>query len=133
MKIDINKQIDYWLKSSRSDFETAKSILKTGKNLHYCLFFCHLTIEKCLKALVVKKTQQIPPRTHDLEFLAEKADIKLGENELDFLTDMNGFNLEARYPDEKFEIYKKATPSLTKKYFKTTEQFILWLQKLITQ
>lgn len=121
------------MKSSQSDFDTAKSILKTGKNLYYCLFFCHLTIEKCLKGLVVKKIQQIPPRTHDLEFLAKKADIKLGENELNFLTDMNGFNLEARYPDEKFEIYKKATLSLTKKYFKTTEQFILWLQKLITQ
>lgn len=133
MKINFKKQIDYWLKAAESDIETARSILKTRKNLHYCLFFCHLTIEKHIKALIVRNTQQMPPRSHDLEFLAEKAGIKLELNDLDFLTEMNGFNLETRYPDEQFEIYKKATVTRTKKYFKRTEEFTIWLQQEITQ
>ncbi len=133
MNNNFKKQIDYWLKAAESDLETAKGILKTGKNLHYCLFFCHLTIEKHMKALIAKITHQMPPRSHDLEFLSEKASLKLEIKDLDFLTEMNGFNLETRYPDEQFEIYKKATVTRTKKYFKRTEEFTIWLQQEITQ
>ena len=129
MKNDFKKQIDYWLKTTKSDFETAKGILKTGKNLHYCLFFCHMTVEKYLKALIIKTYQKMPPRSHDLEFLAEKAGLNLEIENLDFLTELNGFNLETRYPDEKFEIYKKATRAFTKKYLMKTDEFITWLRK----
>ncbi|MDI6778897.1 MAG: hypothetical protein QME25_01695 [Bacteroidota bacterium] len=45
MKIDVDKQVDYWISTASGDFDTAKSILKSGKNLHYSLFFCHLTQE----------------------------------------------------------------------------------------
>jgi len=75
----------------------------------------------------------MPPRSHDLEFLAEKAGLKLDIKDLDFLTEMNGINLETRYPDEQFEIYKKATITLTKKYFKKTEEFTSWLRNKVTQ
>lgn len=133
MNNSFNKQINYWLRAGESDIETANGILKTGKNLHYCLFFCHLTIEKHLKALISKTTHQMPPRSHDLEFLLEKTGLKVKTKDLDFLTEMNGFNLETRYPDEKFEIYKKATITLTRKYFKRTEEFTSWLRNKIAR
>jgi len=55
--IDTNKQIDYWVKGAFSDIETAELLL-TGKKYVKSLFFCHLAIEKILKALVVKNTCQ---------------------------------------------------------------------------
>ncbi len=52
--MNVKKQIDYWLTTAKSDLETAEIIFKAGKNYHHCLFFCHLVLEKGLKALVAK-------------------------------------------------------------------------------
>ena len=75
MGIDIEKQVNNWLTTADSDFDTAGVILKSGKNLHHCLFFCHLVIEKHLKALVVMTIKHVPPKTHDLEYLAKRAEL----------------------------------------------------------
>lgn len=127
----MNKHINYWLTTAASDFETAESLLKLGKNLHHCLFFCHLVIEKHLKALVVKEEHIVPPKIHDLEILARKAKLNLTTDQLDFLTELNGFVLEARYPDEKLKIYKLSTPALANDVFNKTVELKNWLaQKL---
>ncbi|MBI5474560.1 MAG: HEPN domain-containing protein [Ignavibacteriae bacterium] len=107
--------------------ETAETLLKSKENLHYCLFFCHLVAEKHLKALVTKVTEQIPPRIHDLEILAGKANLELTTTQLDFLTELNGFVLEARYPDEKLKIYRISTPELATSMFTKTVEMKNWL------
>ncbi|MBI3193388.1 MAG: HEPN domain-containing protein [Ignavibacteriae bacterium] len=112
MQINIDKQIEYWLTTAKSDLETAESLLALGKNLHHCLFFLHLVIEKHLKALVVKHTKEIAPKTHDLGYLSRKAELTLTTEQQEFLDRMNQFVLEARYPEDKLEIYKMATPEL---------------------
>lgn len=43
--------------------ETAEHMLRTGRHL-YAILFCHLALEKTLKAAVVEVTQEVPPRTH---------------------------------------------------------------------
>ncbi len=93
--MNVKRQVQYWLKSADSDLETAQIIFDSGKSLHYCLFFCHLVMEKGLKGLVAKRTESIPPRIHDLEVLAEKADIDLSEEMKEFFSLMNTYNLEA--------------------------------------
>ena len=77
MAINVRKQIDYWLSTAEQDLESARRLLKSGEDLHWCLFFCHLTIEKHLKALAVKHTKDLAPRTHDLEKLAARSDLPL--------------------------------------------------------
>jgi len=54
---DLEKQIEYWKRGADSDIETAEFLISGRKYLEG-LFFCHLTIEKILKALVVKSTGQ---------------------------------------------------------------------------
>ncbi|MEK9137186.1 MAG: HEPN domain-containing protein [Bacteroidota bacterium] len=88
-------------------------------------------IEKHLKALVVQHTKRMAPKIHDLEYLAELAGLELPVEELDFLTEMNGFNLEVRYPDEQLKIYKKATSALTKRLFQRTRKFAVWARRLV--
>ncbi|MDP3912351.1 MAG: HEPN domain-containing protein [Bacteroidota bacterium] len=51
--INVAKQIEYWQKTAESDVETASILISSGKLIEG-LFFCHLCIEKIIKALVVK-------------------------------------------------------------------------------
>ncbi len=88
--MDKEKQIKYWL-TSDLDWETATDIFESNKNFHFCLFICHLVIEKLLKALVVKETNQHPLKTHNLLRLAEIAKIELNPDHLQFFEELNQF------------------------------------------
>ena len=79
------------------------------------LFFGHLTIEKILKAIYVDKLNGNPPYTHRLVNLAEKISLGLTEEQLELLEIITDFNMEARYPDEKFSFKKKCTRNFSKK------------------
>ena len=77
---EIDKNAQYWRESSDQDLKVAEELFKLS---HYpqCLFFCHLSIEKLLKAIVVKITGDYPPYTHDLRKLAEIAGMKLNSEQ----------------------------------------------------
>ena len=62
--IDIKRQIEYWLNGANDDLETAKILVERGRMLHGP-FFCHLVIEKALKANVIKQSEEIAPRSHN--------------------------------------------------------------------
>jgi len=96
--IDINKQIDYWINGAVSDLETAE-LLISGKKYIEGLFFCHLTIEKIFKALVVKRTNQLAPKTHNLNYLYELSCIEVSDDDILFLSVLMKYQLEGRYPD----------------------------------
>ncbi|MGB2762760.1 MAG: HEPN domain-containing protein [Minisyncoccales bacterium] len=127
-KLNIKKVINYWIKSSEYDFETAKFLFR-GKRYSECLFFCHLMIEKTLKALAVKTIKTHAPYTHQLVDLAKIAKIDLGEEQIDYLTEITEFNIAARYDAYKFDFYKRCTKSYTEKYFKISKNLYLWLKK----
>ena len=81
--INKQKQIEYWRSSAEDNLETAVLLIESGKTVEG-LFFSHLTIEKLLKALFVKKTGELAPKSHKLHFLAEKCSIELSEKQKDF-------------------------------------------------
>ncbi len=66
MKMNINEKVEYWLELSNYDFETAEAMLNSQRFL-YVGFMCHQAVEKMLKAVFVKKFEEIPPFTHSLE------------------------------------------------------------------
>lgn len=70
--INIQKQIDYWINGAEDDILTAEILISRNRLLHG-LFFCHLVIEKAIKAHIVKSTKEIAPRSHNLILLSEKA------------------------------------------------------------
>lgn len=113
--IDINKQIDYWEKGAFSDIETAELLLKGNKYVE-SLFFCHLAIEKVLKVLVVKNSSQIAPKSHNLIYLCELANISLSEDDNSFLSVLMKYQLEGRYPEyyPKVPSYKTVNDYLCK-------------------
>ena len=63
--MNVVKQINYWVKGSKEDFITAE-LLITNKRLLHGLFWCHLSVEKAIKAIIVKQLNEVPPRSHNL-------------------------------------------------------------------
>ncbi len=67
------EHIKYWLDSADHDFETANTLFSSGK-YDWCLFICHLVLEKLIKAFYVKNNDnKIPPKTHNLVRLVQLA------------------------------------------------------------
>ena len=105
--------VEYWLKTSKHDYETML-ILFNAKKYSNCLFYGHIVLEKILKALVVKATDSHAKPIHNLLILCKQAEISLEREELEFLSEVNKFNLKARYPDYKLSFYKLCTYKYTK-------------------
>ena len=122
--------VKYWLESAEDDWRAAKHLFQKGDYSH-SLFFGHLTVEKTLKAIYADRLNDNPPFTHRLVYLAEKASLDLPEEKLRFLETVTDFNLEARYPDEKFSFKKRCTKEFTKKYLDQIGVMKKWLAKQI--
>jgi len=122
------EKIEYWVKSSRRDWRVARHLFEKG-DYPYALFFGHLSIEKLLKAIFVKKFDEAPPYSHRLVFLAEKIGLDMSSERLELLEVITDFHLEARYPDEKFTFYKKCTKEFTDKHLRRIGGLRRWLLK----
>jgi HEPN domain-containing protein len=68
--IDAQKIINHWIETSDSDFQTMQTLYQS-KKYNWALFLGHITIEKLLKALYVKRFERHAPFTHNLYRLAE--------------------------------------------------------------
>ena len=128
--IDISKIVSYWIEVSKHDMDIAQSLFRTGK-YDYCLFLCHLSLEKILKALVAKRTKAHPPYTHNLLYLAGKANVELSKQRIEMLDQINKFNLEIRYPEDLKVLYKTITKEYAKKYLDISRELRKWFQNLL--
>jgi HEPN domain-containing protein len=104
--------------------------LKKG-DYSYALFFGHLTLEKMLKAYFVLIHGGTPPLTHRLVFLAEKSGLALTCEQQELLETVTDFNLEARYPDEKFSFKKRCTREFALHYLDCIREMKAWIAKKI--
>jgi HEPN domain-containing protein len=124
----LEKTLAYFQESSEKDWKMAQKLFKS-KDYAYSLFFCHLTLEKLLKCIIVAKTDKAAPYIHDLVKLAQSADVKPDKNTEGVLKEITTFNIAGRYDDEKQSFYKKCTKSYAEKYFNLSDSIYLWLKK----
>lgn len=125
---DLRKLVQYWLDGSDYDWKTAQALFKSRK-YPYSLFMVHLSIEKILKGLIAKESRDHAPYTHNLVYLAGRIKLDFSKDQVTLLEEMNEFNLEARYPDEQREFYKKASKSFAQRYLKEALGLREWLKK----
>jgi len=118
---DIKKTVSYWLEGAKYDLGVANAMLKT-KKYPYALFMGHLSLEKLLKASVVKQTKAHAPFSHSLPYLAEKSGVKIPEKILVKLREFMEFHFEARYPGANKAFYKKCTKAYTSKRLKEIKE-----------
>lgn len=127
--MNLKDQIDYWFELAKEDLLVADSNCRS-KHFLWCLFICHLAIEKALKGLYVQFVHETPPNIHDLVKLAKAVDLNISENDLRFLNEMNRFNIDARYPEYKNNLKQIATNEFTLIKFNKTKEMVLWLISL---
>lgn len=122
--MNVNKQIEYWSISAVQDFETA-NILFDNKKFRESLFFCHLTIEKILKANYVKQNNDFAPKTHNLMLLANKSNI-IFDNKYDNLIGLlMTYQLEGRYPDYNPKLPEQLEIRI---FINQSEELLQWLK-----
>lgn len=124
------RQIEYWVEVSNDDLKSAESIFSNG-NYDWSLYIGHLALEKILKAYYVSVMNDIPPKIHRLDRIAELSGLKMSEEQEDLLKIVNEFNLEARYPDYKKKFKDICTQDFAQKYLTEIKQLHVWIQSQI--
>ncbi|WP_296622317.1 HEPN domain-containing protein [Marivirga sp.] len=113
--INLEKVINHWIDTSNEDFDTMIKLYES-KSYHWSLFLGHISTEKLLKALYVKRNQEHAPFTHNLYRLAEKTNLDMNHEIEDWLDQITVFNLNARYDDYKREFYNLCTENYCKEW-----------------
>lgn len=98
----LNAQKRYWREDALENIEVSKELLELGRYLP-CLFYANLSLEKALKYQVILETKKLPPYSHDLRKLYSLSQSTVPIS-LEFLKEVAEYNVEARYPDEKYRI-----------------------------
>ncbi|MFW5770043.1 MAG: HEPN domain-containing protein [Spirochaetota bacterium] len=125
--MDLHKQINYWLEGSQSDIETAEILIQKNK-LPEGMFFCHLSIEKILKAIFVQSTENLAPKSHNLFMLAEKAGIELSQDRETFYGILMKYQIEGRYPEHSVREEDKGKIA---GFLSRTKEELEWLKKML--
>lgn len=127
-----NQEVTNWVnhlkQETKEAYDAAVDLLKS-KRYHFALFFCHLALEKAIKTIFLSRKKKFAPPVHDLIFLIKRLGAPLDEKTTTQLTEINSFNIRARYEDYKREFYKKATYEYTKKWLKITQELLNLLVK----
>lgn len=128
--MDIENQIEYWTKAAELDYPVIDHLFEK-KDYVWSLYIGHLVIEKLLKAHYVNFNKTTPPKTHDLVKLFYKSnlpnDLAIIES-LDLITE---FNIEARYPEFKFNFYKKCDEKFTIESIAKIKEVAEWLKLML--
>jgi len=124
---------EYWLDLCKYDLDTAKAMLKTKRYL-YVGFMCHQVAEKAFKAYHSYFQKEDAPYTHSLKKLTDltKLSEKLSEEQINLLIELEGMNIEARYPTRKSELVQQLSDEICKELVSNTEEFLKWIQSKLS-
>ncbi len=117
----MQKTVREWAEISKYDIRTAEAMLKTKRFL-YVAFMCQQAIEKVLKAVYVQEKGELPPRTHNLLYLVDALGVSLKEKELTFLSRLNQFYIESRYPGDRVKLAAAMDKKRTGKMLNETRE-----------
>ncbi|PKL40549.1 MAG: hypothetical protein CVV44_02790 [Spirochaetae bacterium HGW-Spirochaetae-1] len=117
-------QVKYWSDGSHEDLSTARILIEKERYLHG-LFFCHLAVEKILKAIYVQVKMEFAPKTHNLLYLCEISGIELTEELAGFFAILMKYQISGRYPDNAGNVHDPATAL---KYYNKTLEGLEWLK-----
>lgn len=117
-----------WLGQSEYDLGAAQAMLDSGRYI-YAVFMCHLGVEKALKALVVRRTGNAPPRTHNLVQLVGLARPDLAPDDMRFLTRLGVAGVTTRYPEELSKALKDYPPSIVRDYVGKAREIVECLKR----
>ena len=127
----MEQQLKYeeWFFQSDYDLETAYQMLLSGRNV-YCIFMCHLSLEKALKALYIKRLNEIPPKLHSLMYFVNRIQLVLSDEYVLFIEKIDSLSIVTRYPEDLRAMIALYTPEQTKAIYEQTNIVQQWLKQL---
>ncbi len=131
MTEEAKRKSDYWFELATDDLDVAKTMLASRKYL-YVGFFCHLLVEKGLKAHFWRSHGKEPPYTHNLQYIAEKAGLSnaLDEGQFELLDRLMPMQIAGRYPTDKYKLLKSLNEEISLNMIADSERFLNWLKQL---
>jgi HEPN domain-containing protein len=126
----LEQQLKYeeWFFHSDYDLETAQYMLQTGRNI-YCIFMCHLSLEKVLKGLFIKRLNQIPPKIHALMYFVNSIQLALSDECLLFIKKIDNLSMPTRYPEDLRAMIALYTSAQTTSIYEQTKTMQQWLKQ----
>lgn len=119
-----------WWDQAQADLDSAEAILDVGK-FYVSVFLAQQAVEKGLKAHYLEKEREMPPRTHNINRLAEELDVP--EEYLDGIRNLSTEYITARYPDAAYglpvEIYDK---EIATDHVRLAKEVITWIKNQLT-
>ena len=125
----MEQQLKYeeWFFQSDYDLETAQYMLQLGRNV-YCIFMRHLSLEKALKGLFIKRSNQHPPKLHDLMYFVEKLELTPDDSQRDFLKWMNRKGITTRYTEDLKKMISQFSTEYTANIYQQTKTVQQWIK-----
>lgn len=125
----IKPETALWLDQAKQHWKDAVWLME-GRRYSACLYSCHQTLEKAIKAAVVENANKIPSRGHQLESLAREANLELPDGWNEKLAEITRHFWRVRYPDFRRAVYtnkERVSPT-----YAQTEEIYLWLTKKLS-
>jgi HEPN domain-containing protein len=119
---------DEWFNQADYDMDTAEFMF-SGERYFYSVFMCHLSLEKALKGLYIRKFKDAPPKTHNLLYLLEFIDPGLPEDMYDFVFTLNRVSVLTRYPDNLQKMLKDYNKEKTNEILGKSKELLRWLKE----
>ncbi len=123
-----DKRHEEWYFQSDYDLETAFDMFKSGRFI-YCIFMCHLSLEKALKGLLVKSKEEFPSKSHSLIYFVEKLELKMEDSNYEFLFSLNKISVPTRYPEDLRKLVTAYSKERTENILNRTKEIQLWIKQ----
>ena len=122
------KDYEEWYFQSDYDLETAQDMFNSGRNV-YCIFMCHLSLEKALKGLLIKRTGEFPSKTHNLIYFIEKIVLKMNMEAFEFVNTLNKVSIPTRYPEYLRKLFSTYSKEITIDILNYTKELQSWIKQ----
>jgi len=126
--VENDKRHVEWYFQSDYDLETAFDMFKSGRYI-YCIFMCHLSLEKVLKGLLVKSKGEFPSKSHSLIYFVEKLELKMEDSYYEFLFTLNKISVPTRYPEDLRKLFSAYSKERTINILNRTKEIQLWIKQ----
>lgn len=123
----MTKKPDEWFKQAAYDLKTTQVMLDHKRHI-YAVFMCHLAIEKALKGIYQARTNDFPPKVHNLIFLVEKIGLTPHEKIYDAIFELNRVSVPTRYPDDLARITRIYKKKNTTEMVNKSKEVFKWLK-----
>lgn len=124
------EQVQSWILGAEDALEMAEQQIESKRPL-WCIFFCHLAVEKALKAAVIQKTGKQAPKTHILRYLVGLAGLSTEGAPFEFISMLSDVSVPTRYPEDFGGALAGYSNDVAGDYLARAKEVVDWISKSV--